>query len=245
MAGARRLPSFWRKTMTNPIVPFGKYKDQPIEVLQSDKQYLDWLLAQGWFKDRYHDLFTIVINNFQEPSDTPEHNAMHVKFLNDDYVYRLLSPVVGFTKPGRVASKKFECDGWDVFVVLSNITTKEHEQLVKTTEELSGCGSLPKAIGDNWACKDAVIANEKNNAEIDMLWKAVKVAGVYLELKPTVSDDFPAILRQMKATKMAQARQCDIRKMVLLVGEYNGKGATRDEFVAFMKNEGIVVLFAE
>ena len=37
------------------IVPFGKYKDQPIERIVADDRYCEWLLAQDWFKAKYQD----------------------------------------------------------------------------------------------------------------------------------------------------------------------------------------------
>jgi hypothetical protein len=80
------------------IIPFGKYKDQPVDVLKSDKQYLDWLMTQDWFKDRYPQLNTVIINNFKEPSDTPEHNALVANFLDDDFAYKLLSSYVDVAK---------------------------------------------------------------------------------------------------------------------------------------------------
>jgi hypothetical protein len=41
--------------MSADLIPFGKYKGQPLEAIQSDKQYIDWLLAWGWFKEKYED----------------------------------------------------------------------------------------------------------------------------------------------------------------------------------------------
>jgi hypothetical protein len=51
------------------VVPFGKYKGQPIEVLANDRGYLDWLTAQSWFRERYAGIYTLIINNFGEPSE--------------------------------------------------------------------------------------------------------------------------------------------------------------------------------
>src|SRR6516165_8596150 len=55
------------------LIPFGKYKGQPVEVLAQDKQYAEWLTAQPWFRDKFAGLYTVIINKFQEPSETPEH----------------------------------------------------------------------------------------------------------------------------------------------------------------------------
>ena len=70
------------------IVPFGKYKGQPVEVLANDKPYLDWLQAQDWFRQRYAGIYTLIVNNFAEASETPDHNALQVLFLEDDFCAR-------------------------------------------------------------------------------------------------------------------------------------------------------------
>ena len=44
-----------------------------VEVLAQDKQYAEWLTAQPWFRDKFAGLYTVIINKFQEPSETPEH----------------------------------------------------------------------------------------------------------------------------------------------------------------------------
>jgi hypothetical protein len=48
----------------SPIVPFGKYKGQPVEVLASDPQYVEWLLSQSSIKVKYPDIINVIINNF-------------------------------------------------------------------------------------------------------------------------------------------------------------------------------------
>lgn len=71
---------------TTTLVPFGKYKGKPAEVLRNDPDYCDWLMSQDWFRSRYQGVYNIIINNFTEPADTPEHNALQAKFLSDDFV---------------------------------------------------------------------------------------------------------------------------------------------------------------
>lgn len=64
------------------IIPFGKYRGQPVEVLQSDMAYAEWLQAQGWVKERYPQFYTLIINNMQEPQETPAHNKLQAMFLD-------------------------------------------------------------------------------------------------------------------------------------------------------------------
>jgi hypothetical protein len=50
-----------------------------------------------------------------------------------------------------------------------------------------------------------------------------------------VSDDYPAVLRQMKTN----------HSTVLLVGEYAGKGASREQFVATFATASMRVVFVD
>jgi hypothetical protein len=94
--------------VANNVVPFGKYKDQPVEAMAADRDYIDWLLAQSWFKDKYQNIYTLVINNFTEPSETPEHNLLQALFLDDAFVKR----VVAVHHSGTIYSKVWESEGY-------------------------------------------------------------------------------------------------------------------------------------
>lgn len=71
-----------RQCMASEVIPFGKYKGQPVEAMAADQQYIEWLMGQSWFRDRYQNIYTLVVNNFTEPSETPEHNALQTRFLD-------------------------------------------------------------------------------------------------------------------------------------------------------------------
>lgn len=71
--------------MSKKVVPFGKYKGQPLEVLAADPDYAQWMIQTPRLREQHPDVYTIVINNFQEPNETPEHNALQVLFLEQDY----------------------------------------------------------------------------------------------------------------------------------------------------------------
>lgn len=60
-----------------------------------------------------------------------------------------------------------------------------------------------------------------------------------IEIKPTVSDDFPAVLRQMKASM--PSKKC--RNSILFLKEYTGFGASEEEFVEYFKTQGYKVIF--
>ena len=129
-------------TGTSALVPFGKHKGQPVEILLADPGYRDWLLAQPWVRDRYPTFHQVIINYGAEPAETPEHNQMQAAFLDDGRCFalaRLLWPrrswgldavrvpaetaghLAEFSaylkredSPAEIVPRRFEHEGWDV-----------------------------------------------------------------------------------------------------------------------------------
>ena len=169
--------------MTNGIVPFGKYRGQPLEVLQSDQGYCEWLAAQPWFREKYQSLHLTIINAAPEPQNTPEHNQMQARLLDDDLVLHLTSFAhQGDRKfsTGRpiVTNRLFEDRGWDCTVEL-NWQFGESD-----ASKLTGAlGYGPFIAG--WTGK------------------------FLFECKPQIGDDYPAVVRQVDSRfKRDECRDC-------------------------------------
>jgi hypothetical protein len=80
--------------MSNEIIPFGKYKGQPLERLAQDTEYLSWLRQQSWFLEKFGwiDKAIIVIQHGPaEPEETPEHNRLQARFLNRRFCWTVLT----------------------------------------------------------------------------------------------------------------------------------------------------------
>jgi hypothetical protein len=45
--------------MSNIII-FGKYKNQPFDVLLKDTSYMKWLMTQTWTKNKYPQLYNFL-----------------------------------------------------------------------------------------------------------------------------------------------------------------------------------------
>ena len=75
-------------TQTLPLVPFGKYKGQPITTLMNDTKYLEWCKQQEWFQ-KFPIVYNICVNQTittNPNSKTPEHNKLQNMFLDDKNV---------------------------------------------------------------------------------------------------------------------------------------------------------------
>lgn len=222
--------------MSNEMIPFGKYKGQPLEVLEHDPEYADWIAQQSWAKERYPQIVNIIINKFGESEETPDHNAMQAKFLDPSYCVMAAGALgmfkfrenplnqvaeivefakkhkieIGFYKPPSaermVGHIELEVDAIDVqFQILSYGTA---------------IATVKNYLSPNETRSTTIIyANSRN-------WK------LRLELKPTVGDDYPAVLRQMRNNGSD----------ILVYGKYSGAGVTEEVFRRFFKSQGIDVI---
>lgn len=194
------------------IVPFGKYKGQPVEVLAQDEAYLEWLTAQDWFRNKYQNLYTIIINNFHAPSETPEQNLLQAKFLDEEYSFKIAYLLASYTSPSEERKNldfetevKFEEEGMDVLLATTYYSFK-------------------------------------------------KSVDVFIEIKPILSDDYPAVLRQITSTgaykryrnKNFNRGDEKIYGMIfcLLVDSYSGS-ISKSELESIFLTSDICVLFTD
>jgi hypothetical protein len=145
-----------------PLIPFGKYKGQPGEVLKQDPKYVEWLKGQDWFSSQHKSIYTLIVNNFGIASETPEHNEMQVKFLDEWYRLKLAYVIVG-DKLFKCNRKYFE-DRLSAFLALVGRGIEERERgleniilkktTAKTRHKRRFCfGSGLPTSSDNWkAC---------------------------------------------------------------------------------------------
>lgn len=245
---------------TAEVIPFGRYKGQPVEALAQDKGYTDWLMAQPWFRERYGNMYTLIVNNFREPSETPEHNALQVLFLDKMFCLRFaeianplwlinhLNKNLSEAKnreyynngrwernPERIEKcenliakyhsaelygyhfPRFEIAGADVELFVAAADRPNISQKLSIGERYTESTRIPT---------ERFIANES-------WFDAVLYRRI--EIKPSVSDDYPAILRQMKASNCG----------VLFTEQYTGYGATMEQFIQIFEASGIKVVFRD
>lgn len=157
--------------MKNSIVPFGKYKGQPIEAMQADHQYVEWLTQQDWFKSRYSQINNIIINNFNQPSETPEHNKLVALFTDKLFQYAFVLASHNITEDG-VKDVDLENSYTNTFF---ESNSGNDVLIYYKIKRISGETGLP--------------SNGNYEAELQ------------IECKPHISDDFPAVLRQCRSQR--------------------------------------------
>ena len=145
------------------LVPFGKYKGQPVEVMQMDTGYCDWLSKQDWFREQYGNVYNqVIINNFTEPSETPEHNRLQMRFLDENFVESFVSkklrPAI-YAKYFNIENIQFEHYGWDVCIEYSYSKYSDDE----ADRYNSVCFEIKPCLGDDFP---AVLRQMKKNSNL-------------------------------------------------------------------------------
>jgi len=171
------------------LIPFGKYKGQPTEILAADPQYMEWLTSQGWVRERFPQLYTLIINNFGETADTPEHNALQARFLDESLCIQVAHMV------------------WDCF------------HLESIPADYINCEFEPEGGGD------ILIRYREWMKLSNGYWVKVQGPFIVLELKPSMGDDFPGILRSIKRLKTGAYSGARL-KCVCIYNAYTGTGAS-------------------
>ena len=61
------------------IIPFGKYKDKPVDVLGEDFGYVEWMVEQDWVEQKYPALFVEILKLYKEGKRNQSNNALEAK----------------------------------------------------------------------------------------------------------------------------------------------------------------------
>jgi uncharacterized protein (DUF3820 family) len=220
--------------LNKQIIPFGKHKGKSLETLAKDTQYCEWLLNQDWFRDKYQTIYQIVINNFGEPNETPEHNTLQVKFLDDDFCLALANlykwipiNVKENIENIRNELKKHEINYRNLpenyglhypseeYSIKSNLKDKikdlEHE--IKSFEDINNFLMDKKPLFKfkkdfeigGWDVAVNIFTTPENH---NLKFYYLNYYKMSIEIKTNLGDDYPAILRQMKSADPNTGKPC-------------------------------------
>jgi Putative quorum-sensing-regulated virulence factor len=191
-------------------MPFGQYKHMTIaEMLKHDPDYAAWLYENGWVREKFKRLYATLHEAMLEGTATPDHNALQTLFLDPGY----REAFILHTCPGliydAVGAMKPGAGGFRL------------ESVVKFE---SNSVALNADVEIRWRCA-------MGDPELTILHGRQDV-----EVKPTVGDDYPCILRRM-------APPSGVGADYLFVDQYTGKGATEEQFVRIFQLSGKIVVW--
>jgi len=208
------------------LIPFGKYKGKTLEEVRSDVQYFDWLQNQGWFKERYGNLYQVVINNFNEPTETPEHNKIQAMFLDDEFCNRFFLCVFDKTKERTWTCKE------DNSINFTTFFCENFEKINLNFEKFT----LDVFLKFRIEYTSKTVWKEENSDEEHFSESSKKNTekSFSIEIKPEIGDDWPSVMRILKEVK----RRINI-DVYILYDKYTGIGTSEEKFREIFNNEDI------
>ena len=208
------------------VVPFGKHKGQPMEVLRQDPEYAQWILDNGVVSEtKYRNVYVFLTGQQSvESQDTPEHNRYQVMFLDQTFA----NDVFDAAAPGLRINSVVENRVWSK---LGNYNFSRQAEWDAEREEQMKHPPALEELG-NVRVEFEVRGKMGGSADVQL---STGTSTARIEIKPSMGDDFPAVLRQMKASL------CN----VLYLGSYHGKGATLEDVKKLFGISHIKVLMHE
>jgi len=209
-------------TQILPVVPFGKYKGQPITSLLSDVTYFEWCKKQPWFNDKYSIICNLNVNQSIQPnqnSRTPDHNRLQNLFLERENIERILKYTIKEPSKDNITISQ---DGSTIFEGKHNwdLIIEDYSWWIwcgcDETQDCGGCEAYEKYR------KKYNIPDSGDDLICDVL---------YCEIKPLLGDDYPCVLRKMKS--QIELTNNDINKE----NEATAKDYRRDGLQLFYKNK--------
>lgn len=244
-----------------PCVSFGKYKGKVYSELLRDQNYIEWCIQNGALKKNEPNLYNIIINQTVSQVDdncTPEHNRLQNQFMELDIINRLLksthkekiSRLNDMLEAVNLQFYKFICHwefesyfNWDVTLRFTRCIFRDPSGKEYQRDEVQGL-----LEGDTkW-----------NFNELNLeLYRDVHI----IELKPSVGDDYPNILRKMikqsetmyidppyrsdsdvrKYTPKIQAKRLYDHHMFLIIEKFTSETTDFEKLKQIYKQSGIDV----
>ena len=224
-----------------PVISFGKYKGLPVDVLRSDPSYCEWLMAQDWFTERYPQINTLIINNFTQTDNTPVHNALQARFLEEELALKLCEKLISETTPNYKTAlrdkykRKYQ-------TCIEKQKTNKNEHFPCCQKPTDGCFCYKGANDDiditidktefeeyGWDVRINATLNKGDPERLQDL--EIKIA---IEIKPAIGDDYPAVLRQIKSN-IYNSRTY----FVLIYEEFTANGVSVEQVTEIFKRSGI------
>jgi hypothetical protein len=215
------------------ILPFGKHKGKTVaELLAVDPQYADWVSAQAWVAERFAELHSAIVSRGAGVDDSPEHNAIQGRFLDQAFREGFFDVIYD-----RAAS---------LALATENVVIRLQEGMTwrygATDERREKCrGILERiALGESPELRTGASYEVKG---VDVrFWYRWTIGGlddgynpIGLEIKPTLGDDYPSVMRQMKRLEVNY----------LVVGTYTGRGVSEPQMREMFRMSDITVVFVQ
>lgn len=163
------------------VIAFGKYRGLTVaELLAKDPSYAQWLLGQAWLADRFAELHAALANRGAAQDDTPEHNLIQARFTHRNFRVTFLETVF----PDLIDNDRLSILDWNRKHPRDQMNPPFDTPATAAQFEVNGIDVLI-----SWSLSYPT-------PQFDSTAHLVSV-----EIKPSLGDDYPAVMRQIQRLK--------------------------------------------
>jgi hypothetical protein len=231
--------------MSGELVPFGKYKGQPVDVLAEDRSYCDWLLTQAWVVERFPKVHTLIINNFGEPTETPEHNALQIRLLDDGFRAKCTEAALRFFDHDRQWTHSV--DTWDGYTQM-RLVTPYFSPPTSPQFEVDGRDAvwevgLWQILHTFGQAHPATLPDRHRSVWEKRTYYNYAHRCIAVECKPLVGDDYPSILRFL--THLPAKGRVGFAHQMVLAGDVRSQTVSLDQIKQFFALSHVLLVLVE
>ena len=254
-----------------PVVPFGKYKGQPITNLLNDTKYLEWCKQQEWFQ-KFPIVYNICVNQTittnNQSSKTPEHNKLQNLFLKRKFNIKLINKIRRLDKYIVLLDKLYDNKDYKEYFGDQKFNTNdyglENSRITSIFETIFNWDVHIECRGPAYGdFNNDIVLNSKyysETMEIRKLFKDIKYIdcrgdcnngcyftfadihlSIYIEIKPLMGDDYPNVLRKMTTQKKLTDDEDGV--YILFINEYSSSSTSKEQLIQIFGRSGIRVVF--
>jgi len=206
----------------------------------NDTKYLEWCKQQDWFKNHqiiYNICVNQTITTSNQNSKTPQHNKLQNLFLENENVIKLIRKLI-YNKTGSIPKKThydYTCTFEDIFnwdIIIDNICNYKC------------CDFEPDTCRGE--CNEDFDGYKYHNA-------------ICIEIKPSLGDDYPCVLRKMKTQIQLTINEYTIKEpkpgeykykylpsnYVLLIKDFNSAITTKEQLISIFNQSNIKIVFID
>lgn len=233
------------------------------ELLTKDPAYAEWIANQGWVAERFAELHAAILSRGAVSDDSPEHNSIQVRFLDETFRLACLMAAIptqlkqqaaefrsgrasGLNDEIKCLRRSIEDARGSLGRVRPNwISETDFERRVSERDDLLKIGpeklqSTETELANIHQIKAPIttyVRFEERGVDVVISWTFYQTRSsgvdIGIEIKPTMGDDFPSVMRQM----------AHLRTRVLVVGDYTGRAVSEPQLRQMFAANNQMLLF--
>lgn len=212
------------------LMPFGKYKGQPLEIVMSDKNYVEWLTNQEFIKEEKNiNIYNFLVNGNNDLAFSKEHNEIVAMFYDKSFRDKFLIYSLGFNKFSDLCNEYINKTIYYDYRIKQRLNkTILHD--CKKNDNKFFVENNPKStfwsdVSTEFYGWDIRITDSRLYFYNDLYFldtPCCERTNLYIEIKPLLGEDYPNVLRQIKRNiNFVKKSISDCSNVFLILKEFN------------------------